>query len=283
MIGRRAFIVQSAVGLVALGIRPSIAGSAADFEQTLAKAETDPTIFLGASGSLDAKELIQLKLATVSTSSAPKSKTKISDRANRLIVVAEVSGEAHYTKKLQGVIWPEGESGATIAMGYDLGYVKSDRFQKDWKSYISQSDLEKLNPACGLRGTKAKEFLPSLSGISIPWDVATKQFNKEVLPSYVWETENVLPNTRHLSEDSLGALVSLVYNRGASFNIPESADKTGRYEEMREIRRIMGKKKYDLIPEQIRKMTRLWNNDARFKGVVTRRNLEAELFELGLS
>jgi GH24 family phage-related lysozyme (muramidase) len=87
-------------------------------------------------------------------------------------------------------------------------------------------------------------------------------------------TERALPNTGKLSADSLGALVSLAYNRGASFDSEGT-----RYQEMRAIKADMAAKKYQDVPKQIRNMKRLWPN---VKGLRVRRDLEAQLFQDGL-
>ena len=56
----------------------------------------------------------------------------------------------------------------------------------------------------------------------------------KVIPRSVALVKRPLPNTAQLSQDSLGALVSLTYNRGASFG--KAGD---RYVEMRSIRQRM--------------------------------------------
>jgi GH24 family phage-related lysozyme (muramidase) len=44
----------------------------------------------------------------------------------------------------------------------------------------------------------------------------------------------------------------------------------------------MVNEEYNLIPAQIRSMSRLWANQPGMEGLVIRRNLEAALFEKGL-
>jgi len=85
------------------------------------------------------------------------------------------------------------------------------------------------------------------------------------------------------SDDLVGALVSLVYNRGPSWSVAEAKDKKGHYTEMRNIRRLMVEQNFQQIPQEIRSMKRLWEGNADMKGLVVRRELEAKLFELGLS
>jgi GH24 family phage-related lysozyme (muramidase) len=80
----------------------------------------------------------------------------------------------------------------------------------------------------------------------------------------------------------LGALVSLVYNRGASFGIPEAKDPSGRFREMRNIKAHMANKAFDQIPDELLSMRRLWIGVKDMRGVVLRREAEAALFKQGL-
>jgi hypothetical protein len=92
-----------------------------------------------------------------------------------------------------------------------------------------------------------------------------------------------LSNTGELSADSLGALVSLIYNRGASFSISEANDPTGRFREMRNIKGHMANKAFDQIPGELLAMRRLWLGVPDMRGVVLRREAEAALFKQGLA
>jgi GH24 family phage-related lysozyme (muramidase) len=83
-----------------------------------------------------------------------------------------------------------------------------------------------------------------------------------------------LPNTGKLGPDSLGALVSLTYNRGASY--PKAGE---RYKEMRAIKTHMTNKAYFKVPAEFRSMKRIWPD---VPGLQARREREAKLFELGL-
>src|SRR3981081_336751 len=45
-----------------------------------------------------------------------------SERAYELIIDFEVGGRSEYERTYQRPEWPQGESGVTIGVGYDLGY-----------------------------------------------------------------------------------------------------------------------------------------------------------------
>jgi GH24 family phage-related lysozyme (muramidase) len=106
-----------------------------------------------------------------------------------------------------------------------------------------------------------------------------RQFAIEIA-KYVSLTKSQLRHFSHLPEDCRGALVSLVYNRGPSFDVPEAKDPSGRYREMRAIRQHMDTKDYKRIPPEIRSMAHLWPD---LPGLIKRRQAEADLFEAGLT
>lgn len=208
---------------------------------------------------------------------AKKSTTPISPRASDLIVACEVTSERVYTARYESPVWPGGASGVTVGIGYDTGYVTSDDLAGDWKGYLDSDSIRALSVACGETGTRAKTIIKQLPPVTVSWEIAQRQYSEEVRPRYVGLTQSVLVNTASLSADSLGALVSLVYNRGASFRLADE-----RYKEMRNIREHMASKNFDRIPSEIRAMTRLWKDQANLRGLVLRREAEANLFELGL-
>jgi hypothetical protein len=175
-----------------------------------------------------------------------------------------------------------GQSGITVGVGYDVGYVTKDWLHEDWDQVnVPGQFVSKLERACGITGGAAKLLLANFQSVDIPWSAAQDQFDRFVLPRYISETVTALPKSASLGGDCLGALVSLVYNRGASFS-----RETDRYQEMRAIRRHVDDGSFDLIPAELRSMKRLWEDSngrplPQFAGLVYRRELEAKLFEAG--
>lgn len=111
--------------------------------------------------------------------------------------------------------------------------------------------------------------------VDVPWASAIDVHREKVLPRWVGLVERSLPNTGAIGPDCLGALVSLTYNRGASFG------KAGaRYREMRNIKAHMAAKAFGDIPDEFRSMKRLWPD---MTGLQKRREREARLFERGLA
>lgn len=191
-----------------------------------------------------------------------------------LIVSEEVTDQATYVKKYQQAEFPGAQSGVTIGIGYDLGYVTRVQLHKDWGDYLSPAQLQRLETVVGMKGQSAKDSLWMVQGVVIPWDIALKEFSDKVLPTYIDLTQRAFRNFEKLPLKCQGALVSLVYNRGASF--------AGvRRTEMVNIRKFMELEQYDKIPNEIRAMKRLWVGTG-VSGLVARREHEAKLFEAGL-
>ena len=210
------------------------------------------------------------------------SRRVLSSRASDLIIFCEITSRDVYTRKYDHPIWPKGASGITVGIGYDIGYVDDETLRNDWQAFISHDDIEVLVRVCGFTRDRAKDALHLVRQVKIPWEKAISQYKEILEPKYTALTEQSLENTASLTPDSLGALVSLTYNRGASFGIPQSQDPSGRYKEMRSIRRHMRDSNFAAIPSEIRSMTRLWEGKPNSAGLLRRRELEALLFELGL-
>ncbi len=205
---------------------------------------------------------------------------KISDRAVDLIVACEVTSKQVYERTLQRATWPKGQSGVTIGIGYDLGYVSTTDFASDWKGFLDDAQVATLGPACGLRGPKAGDVIEQFKTVSVTWELARAQF-QEMLKYYAGQVVAYFPNADRLTPDSFGALVSLVYNRGsASSSSPD--DQQDRRKEVREIKQLMIESKFQDIPQKFRDMKRLWMNDPDARGLLLRRDAEAALFALGL-
>jgi uncharacterized protein (TIGR02594 family) len=200
----------------------------------------------------------------------------ISDAAFDLIVESEVTGRKTYEKKYRRPEWPGLSSGITIGIGYDVGYATEAQLVGDWGGVMDDTTIRALRPAIGVTGTRAQELLSDVrEKVDIPWEAAIQVHRTKVIPRWVAAVERALPNCNRLPSDCLGALVSLTYNRGASFS--KAGD---RYSEMRAIKACMAAEDFAAIPGQIRAMGRLWPNAL---GLRRRREREAALFEAGLS
>jgi hypothetical protein len=199
---------------------------------------------------------------------------KIGRRAFDLIVREEVSSEAYYTRHYQHPEWPGGLSGITIGIGYDLGYASVTKITSDWRLHVSSDMLNLMIRCAGIKGSDARALLPNVqSFITIPWSAAIEVFATRDVPQWTAAVCRALPNTEKLTPDCLGVIVSIAYNRGASFSLAGD-----RYTEMRNIKAHMNGM-VAAIPSDIISMKRLWPNVV---GLRNRRDHEAALFQLAL-
>jgi len=202
----------------------------------------------------------------------------LSKKSLDLILEFEVGGgENYYNKFLKNPTWPGEQSGVTIGVGYDLGYVNKTEFTNDWKD-LPQKDFDRLYKVVGIKGIAAKDLIRGLKDISIPWELSLKVFNNKTVTKFYNLTQQTFPNFDNLPEDAKGGLVSLVFNRGAALE-------GDRRREMKLIRDGMklvftfDQKALSFIANQIRNMKRIWIGGSIEKGMSRRRDAEAKLIE----
>ena len=198
-----------------------------------------------------------------------------SPRAVLLLVTEEDGNQAYYLKTEQHFSWPGGSSGPTAGVGYDCGYETAQSIRDDWSPYVDAATVDALVAAAGHTGPAGQAFVQRHEkDITISWDVALAQFQGHELAKWEAIVRLHLPNTGKLSGDCFGAVTSLTYNRGPSFDSPGS-----RYVEMRNIKAHMAAERFDLIPNEFLAMRRLW---PKGEDLWNRRGHEALLFRDGL-
>jgi hypothetical protein len=200
----------------------------------------------------------------------------VSDKAYELIVQYETGGREYYEKVYKSApVWPGYSSGVTIGFGYDLGYIGEDEFVEVWGKLLPADAVERLKEGVGITGGGAQAIARRLKDIRVSWEVSETVFARNTVPKFVGMTMRALENfdAEMLHPHSTGALVSLVFNRGADFK--SSSDKRL---EMRQIREHMAEPVFKEIPGELRAMKRHWTS----KGLKERRDAEAKLFERGL-
>jgi hypothetical protein len=202
----------------------------------------------------------------------------VSQAAFDLIVAEEVSSQAVYNARYQRPERPGGASGITIGIGYDCGYSTPERIRADWGGRIPASMVEALCGVAGLTGDRAQDALAAVRPqVMVPWQAAIDVFANTDIPRWAATVRKALPNCEKLSPDCFGVLVSLAYNRGASFAMAGD-----RYAEMRSIKAHMAAQQFSAIPADLRSMKRLWTTPS-VRGVAARRDHEAALFQKGLT
>jgi GH24 family phage-related lysozyme (muramidase) len=206
----------------------------------------------------------------------------LSKKSLDLILEFEVGGgENYYNKFLKNPGWPGEQSGVTIGVGYDLGYVNKTEFSEDWKD-LPKETFDRLYKVVGIKGYNTKNLIRGLKDITIPWELALKVFNNKTVTKFWNLTKQTFPNFDNLPEDAKGGLVSLVFNRGAALE-------GDRRREMKLIRDGMklvsnyDQKALSFIANQIRNMKRIWIGGSIEKGMSRRRDAEAKLIEESLN
>lgn len=200
----------------------------------------------------------------------------ISKESFDLIVNEEVSGQAAYNKRYRHPEWPGESSGVTIAIGYDVGQNSRAQFVADWKGKIPDAMVSALAKTCGVTGVAARAPAQQLRAVvDIPWETALDVFSNHDVPRYLAMLRHAVPGVDQLSPHCLGVLLSITFNRGASYG-----NAGPRYAEMRDIKACVKSGDLARIPALIRSMKRLWPNTS---GLRNRRDHEAALFEQGLA
>jgi GH24 family phage-related lysozyme (muramidase) len=232
-------------------------------------------------------------LAAAPSQAAIEAARRVSAAAFKMIVDYETGGRAFYDNVIkQRPIWPKGSSGITIGFGYDLGYVSLGEYERDWATLIaglSASQRSALAACVGFHSgkdspAKLQALLQTVRDIVVSWEVSQIEFEAQTLPKFALLTQNALPNTDRLSGDCFGALVSLTFNRGASYSKPVNpANPKDRYFEMREIKKAMQGQDFARIPVLLKDMIRVWEGTQIEGGMKRRRNDEAALFLAGLA
>jgi hypothetical protein len=206
----------------------------------------------------------------------------LSKKSLDLILEFEVGGgENYYNKFLKNPAWPEGQSGVTIGVGYDLGYVNKSEFSEDWKE-LPKEIFDRLYKVVGIKGYNAKNLIRGLRDIIIPWELSLQVFNNKTIAKFWNLTKDTFPNFDKMPEDAKGGLVSLVFNRGNALE----GDRRREMKLIRDGMRITNtfdQKSLSFIANQIRNMKRIWAGGSIEKGMNRRRDAEAKLIEQSLN
>lgn len=212
----------------------------------------------------------EAKVDVSSSSDSIKTRTYLDYNWNPVIEF-ETGGRYYYEKFLKNMTWPRGESGITMGIGADLGYMSQEEFNKHFSSFFTEEEVSRLKSVIGLKGLKAKEVLPKIKDIQLSWENASKAFVSWTLPKFWKMTNDIWPKIDELHESAQVALVSLVFNRGNSTKGESRV-------EMANIKDLVANKDYKGISTEIRNMKRLWRGKA-LNGLMARREKEAMMVE----
>ncbi len=181
--------------------------------------------------------------------------------------------------------WPKGASGLTIGMGYDLKYHTVDQLRKDWGSTLSPEQIERLEAYAVTISPKGKRVPPkkkpnkaaivATKDIEVRYKDAVKVFEETIQPRWEQSAYKVFPGLETMDPYTQAAVVSVVYNRGASMGKKKSL----RRKHFMEIKEAVVQKDTKAIAAAIRKMKVEHTNPANKKGLHRRREAEADLIE----
>jgi len=174
--------------------------------------------------------------------------------------------------------WPGGGSGITLGYGCDIGADPASL--EFWRGILSNEQMDLLATAKGITGRAAAQIQTRFAGIRIGKEAAMKVFMCTSLPREITLTTQAYPGIEKPPPEVLGAVTSIVYNRGTAMS-------GERRREMAAIRDTIasfaaGKIKQNValgeIAKQIRSMKRLWVGQG-LDGLLKRREAEAKMVE----
>lgn len=193
------------------------------------------------------------------------------DSALEILLKYEVGGgKPYYDKYLSRFTWPGAYSGPTIGIGIDCAYYSEEELREIFK-FLPSNEVDLIVGSIGKTGQAGKAYAASLreKGVTVDWDDALDIFKSVTWKKFSRLAEKAFPGLENLCEEAYSAIVSLVFNRGAKMSGSSRL-------EMRNIKVLVPKKRYDLIAEEILKMKRLWENK-NLNGLLARRDAEAAL------
>lgn len=196
---------------------------------------------------------------------------KPSEKTLKLLLDYEVGGgKAYYDKFLSKFTWPKGQSGPTIAIGIDCAYYTAEELKKIF-SFLPEDQIKLIQGAVGKSGVAGQIYTEVLkkAGIVVGWEQALEIFNNLTWAKFTKMAEKAFPGLSELHPDAYGAIVSIVFNRGAS----TTGDSR---KEMAKIKELVPKKDYKGIAREITNMKRLWVGKG-LDGLLKRRDAEAAL------
>src|SRR5258705_634550 len=119
-----------------------------DFGPATRDAVVEARTVLQQPGPPEADDVLQQAVAALSDPFPPLTAAGIT-----FIAREEVSGPREYRQKYKNPVWPSGESGITIGIGYDLKFVNRNQLRDDWGDNLSSDTIDRLSTVIGNRGS----------------------------------------------------------------------------------------------------------------------------------
>ena len=175
--------------------------------------------------------------------------------------------------------WPGGDSGITLGYGCDIGV--DPKSLEYWRGILTDEQIDRLAVAKGKTGNAAAAIARQFADIKVSKPDALRVFMTHTLPLEIALTSKTYPGIDLLPPTVLGAMTSIVYNRGPGLDGEKRS-------EMREIKDVITEfantppERRDVkatlakIADLIQAMKRLWVGRG-LDGLLTRRDAEAKL------
>lgn len=177
--------------------------------------------------------------------------------------------------------WPGGGSGITLGYGCDIGADPASLHY--WSGILTPAALATLTQAQGLTGRRAREIQTRFQGIRVTRAAALKVFMDHTLPAEIQRALNAFPGLEWMPPLVIGAMVSLVYNRGTALDGARRREMWRIHEILAAFAALAPERRpaacapaIRQIADQIRAMKRLWQGQG-LDGLLVRRDAEAAL------
>ncbi|MCB1144194.1 MAG: hypothetical protein H7A24_06090 [Leptospiraceae bacterium] len=212
--------------------------------------------------------------------------SKLSQKANNLIVKFEVGGgEKYYNKKTRFPIWPGGYSGITVGIGVDLGHITFKEFDRYISPYYMEGEASRLIECIGHTGNpkdpeseiEMKSLLSTVADCELSWENALAIHEDFTIPIYHKRTMKVFKGIENLPPDAQGAIVSLVFNRGTKL---EGSSRVHMANIAKLVSQYTPSNKQTVLEEiakNFEEMVQIWEGQKIYEGIKRRRLEEAKL------
>lgn len=260
-----------------VAIAQQVADASADVRAELSDASGDLQAAAAAQvipASIEAAEVVQ-ELLPPAPSTPEVARSPMTPAGMEMLVRHEITSEAYYVRRLQGVACPGGMSGPTRGIGWDDGTHTRGEISAAWHMH---PQLPRILPASGQMGrVKCHRFRDANRDIVTPLDMAQQVFHTDTLPSYRdLAAMTFADGWDRLPPHAQDALVMTVYNRGSGMA-------GERRREMRVLRdTCVPAADVACMAAQFRSMPRLWAGSSIAAGMTSRYRDTAMLAEGGV-
>ena len=193
----------------------------------------------------------------------------VTEDSLRAVMEFECGGKSYYEKMYSSPSWPQGASGVTVGVGYDLGYNTKAQIMKDWSPVIGQRLAEILATCAGIKGSAAQSHKNRIkASVKISFEDAWLVFVRSSVPRFAKMTVSSFPNYKKMHNVTQAMMLSVVFNRGSSL----SGNRRRHMVQMRDATTDQG------VINAIDAMKAIWpNSGGNHPGLRNRRNKEVTL------